>query len=195
MTGPTGGSGGGGGSTAPAPVATIDITPATASLLTGVADSGRLGTVALTATPRDASGNALTGRSVSWSSSADSVATVNSAGVVKAVGAGSVTMTATSDGKTAQVPITVTRAQVASIVVTPLTSSVKIGESETLSVKLADSLGNELTGNRLIVEFNNDPSLVTVLGGRVTGVAAGIATINYTSENNSSAVATVTVLQ
>jgi len=53
----------------------------------------------LTASARDASGAVLAGHSITWTSSAENVATVTSAGVVTAVGAGDATITATSDGK------------------------------------------------------------------------------------------------
>lgn len=56
----------------------------------------------LTATVRDASGAVLTGHPITWSISTPSVATVSSAGVVTGVGPGIATLTATSDGKSAE---------------------------------------------------------------------------------------------
>src|SRR6266511_2052700 len=53
-----------------APVASVAVSPAAASVAVGQA-------VVLTATPLDASGNALTGRVVTWGSNAPAVATVN----------------------------------------------------------------------------------------------------------------------
>src|SRR5207302_7272837 len=52
------------------PVATVTVTPAIATLLMGA-------TVQLTATPRDALGNPLSGRVVTWSSDALGVAAVS----------------------------------------------------------------------------------------------------------------------
>src|SRR5207247_1511454 len=49
----------------PVPVASVTVTPASASIQTGQ-------TVQLTATPKDANGNPLTGRTVTWASSAAS---------------------------------------------------------------------------------------------------------------------------
>lgn len=62
--------------------------------------------VTLVATPRDATGTALTGRTITWSTSAPAVATVTG-GVVTAVSAGPATITASSEGKTATAQITV----------------------------------------------------------------------------------------
>jgi hypothetical protein len=73
------------------PVASVTVTPAQDTVLTGE-------TLQLTATPRDASGNILTGRPVSWSSNAPGVASVTQAGVVSGVSPGAATITATVEG-------------------------------------------------------------------------------------------------
>ncbi|NOT07916.1 MAG: Ig-like domain-containing protein, partial [Gemmatimonadales bacterium] len=65
-------------------------------------------TQALTATTLDASGNTLTGRSVTWTTSALTVATVSATGLVTAAGVGSATITATSETRTGTAIITVT---------------------------------------------------------------------------------------
>ena len=73
-------------------VSSVVVTPPSASLLVGE-------TQQFSATPQDASGNALEGRSVTWSTSESSVATVNpTTGLASAVGAGTATITATSEG-------------------------------------------------------------------------------------------------
>lgn len=53
----------------------------------------------LTATPRNSSGTAITGKTVAWSSNLPSIATVSSSGLVTAQGPGTATITATVDGK------------------------------------------------------------------------------------------------
>ena len=56
-------------------------------------------TVQLTASARDASGNTIPDKRFAWSSSDESVVTINSSGLVTAAGAnGSITITATTDG-------------------------------------------------------------------------------------------------
>src|SRR5439155_1217748 len=76
-------------STPPAPVASVTVTPASATVQGGQ-------TVQLTATLKDANGNLLSGRSVTWSSSNTAVATVDNSGLVSGVAAGSATITATA---------------------------------------------------------------------------------------------------
>ena len=73
-------------------VATVAVSPAAASVGVGQ-------TVQLTATPKDASGNPLTGRTITWASGNAALATVSANGLVTGVAAGLVTMTATSEGK------------------------------------------------------------------------------------------------
>src|SRR5205823_672819 len=58
----------------PMPVASVGVSPAVASILVGM-------TLQLTATPQDLSGAPLSGRTVTWTSSAPAVATVNSSGL------------------------------------------------------------------------------------------------------------------
>ena len=86
-----------------APVATVTVTPSTLNLRDR--DGQRTGQ--LTATLRDALGNILTGRTVSWSSSNTSVATVNQSGTVTAQDRGNATVTATSEGKSGTASIVV----------------------------------------------------------------------------------------
>jgi uncharacterized protein YjdB len=74
------------------PVATVNVTPSSASIRTN-------GSVQLFATARDAAGNVITGSVFTWTSSDESRATVDSAGVVRAKKVGTVTITATVDGK------------------------------------------------------------------------------------------------
>jgi hypothetical protein len=61
----------------------------------------------LTATPRDAAGNPLAGRTVSWSSSANTVASVDATGAVTALAPGSAAIIATSEGQSGDATITV----------------------------------------------------------------------------------------
>src|SRR5207249_3393785 len=90
-------------SVANVPVASVVISPVTAVVLVGA-------TVQLTATLKDAAGNLLSGRSVTWASSTPAVATVTSAGLVTGVAPGAATITATSEGQRGTAAITGTSA-------------------------------------------------------------------------------------
>src|SRR2546425_5339206 len=83
-----------------APVASLAVAPQTLTVGVGA-------TAQLTATPRDANGAFLAGRSVTWASSNTAVATVNTTGLVTGVAAGQATITATSEGRSGTAVITV----------------------------------------------------------------------------------------
>jgi uncharacterized protein YjdB len=84
----------------PAAVASVTVAPASVSIETSR-------TAQLTATLRDASGNQLTGRTVTWTSLSPSVATVSATGLVTGVTVGSANVYALSEGKSDTAAITV----------------------------------------------------------------------------------------
>ncbi len=85
----------------PLPVASVTVAPASLTLAVG-------GTSQLAATLKDASGNALAGRAISWVSGNTQAATVSATGLVTAVAAGSATIAATSEGQSGTATVTVT---------------------------------------------------------------------------------------
>ncbi len=166
----------------PAAVASVKVIPAVVSLLVGAS-------VQLTATTADSAGNVLSGRSISWSSSNASVASVNSNGLVASVAPGSATITATSEGQSAAVPVTVTNVPVASLQVSPASANLLVGQALSLTATTRDSAGNPLIG-RPVSWTSSNPSVATVSSsGQVTGVTQGSATITATSESKSNTAA------
>src|SRR5438309_962391 len=164
---------------AAAPVASVAVAPATASLTVGQ-------TAQLTATPKDSAGTALTGRTVTWASSNTSMATVSSSGLVKGVAAGTATITATSEGKAGTAEGTVTLVPVATVVVSPAPATLPLHGTIQLNVTLKDASGNPLTG-RPVAWTSSTPTVMTVSPtGLVTDVAdGGTATVTATSEGKS----------
>ena len=170
---------GGGDSSGPkqATVASISLSQGPQTLFVGT-------TLVVTATPKDGSGNALTGRTATWTSSNSSVASVTN-GSITALSPGTATITVTIDGRTATIDITVQLAPVASVSVTPVATSVLVGGTTQLTVTVKDANGNVLTG-RTVTWSSSDESKVRVSAtGVVTGVALGSATITATSEGKS----------
>ena len=169
------------------PVATVDLNPATATVQAGQ-------TVQLTATPKDSNGNVLSGRTVTWTSSNTSVATVSTSGLVSGLTPGSATITATSEGKSGTASVTVTNVPVASVDVTPPTATVQAGQTVQLSGTPRDANGAALSG-RVVTWSSSNTSVATVsTSGLVSGVTPGSATITATSEGKSGT-ASVTVTQ
>lgn len=85
----------------PPPVAAVSLSPSPVTML------GVGATTQMTATLRDAAGNILTGRTVTWSAATSAVASVSSSGMVTAVGPGATRITATSEGRFAATDVTV----------------------------------------------------------------------------------------
>src|SRR5688572_26565860 len=86
-------------------VTTVQVTPEAAVIMVG-------GTGQLTAVLRDAAGNVLTGRTVTWTSRNPAVATVSGAGLVTGMGLGAVGVFATSENRADTSMITVVGVQV-----------------------------------------------------------------------------------
>lgn len=162
----------------PPPVATVEIAPASDTLIVGAH-------LRLNATARDSKGNALSGRAISWTSSVTSVATIDSSGLVTAIGAGSSSIAATSEGKSASIAVIVIPPPVASISVTLAANTIVIGASTTAIATLRDVGGTVLTA-RAISWSTSTPSIATVdADGRITAIAAGVVYIIATSEGKS----------
>ena len=186
------GGGGGDGTTAPTPppanagVATVTVTMSPAQITVGA-------TATATAELRSGVGAVLAGRPVDWSSSAPAIASVNSAGVVSAIAAGSATITATSEGKSGSAPIAIAPAPVATVAITLALPSLTLGATTTASAVLRDERGATLTG-RAITWSSTSPSVAAVsTDGAITTLAVGTTTITASSEGKSAS-ATLTVI-
>jgi uncharacterized protein YjdB len=173
----------------PDPVVTVAVSPASANVATGQA-------VQLTASPQDANGYTLTGRLVTWTSSNTSVASVSTGGLVTGVGAGSATITATSENVKGTAAITVTTVAVALVSVTPSSATLQVSQTVQLTATPKDASGNTLTG-RTVTWGSSSKSVASVDGsGLVTATGSGSATITATSEGKSGTAAiTVTTSQ
>ncbi len=85
----------------PGPVATVAVTPSAPSLPAG-------GTLQLQAVLKDAKGNTLSDRVVTWTSADTTIGKVSSTGLLSGTGVGQTTITAVSEGKTGAAAATVT---------------------------------------------------------------------------------------
>ena len=167
------------------PVASVAVTPSSGQVVVGQ-------TTQLRAEPRDASGQVLPGRAVSWSSSAPNVASVSSTGLVTAVTPGQATITASSEGKAGTAAISVSPKPVSAVIISPNQGNVMAGQTLQLTAQITDDQGNVLSG-RPITFTSGAPAVATISAtGLVTGVTPGAATITATSEGKTGT-ATVSV--
>ena len=151
-------------------------------------------TVTLTATVTPST---ATNKSVIWSSSNTSVATVSSTGVVTAKAVGTATITATTaDGsnKTATCQVTVVETPATGISLNKTTASLKATETVTLTATIKPSTAT----NKNVTWKSSNTSVATVSStGVVTAKAVGTATITATTADGSNKTATcqVTVVE
>lgn len=171
----------------PPPVATVGVVLDNSSVEAG-------GVAQATATLRDANNALLTGRAVAWSSSDPGVASIGSGGSIAALAPGSVTITATSETRNGVAQLTVTIPAVGTVTATVPPGSLEIGATVQASAIVRDIRGATLSG-RSVSWSSMTPGVATVgASGGITGVAAGNATIQASSEGKTGAVAITVVV-
>lgn len=176
----------GGSTDAPPPcvVASVGVSPASASLTPG-------GTQTLSASIN--SSNCTTAPTASWSSSAPNVATVTPAGLVTAVATGNTTITATAGAASGTASITVAPPPVASVTVTLASATLAIGGTTTATAVARTASNTVLTDRTTIWSSSNAAIAAVGATGTVTAVAPGVATIRATVDGVAGQ-ATLTVL-
>ena len=161
-----------------APVASVVVTLANASRLVGQ-------TTQATAVLRDALGNVLTARAITWSSSDQSVATVSPTGLVTAVAAGVRTITAIAEGVVGSATITVALVPVSAIAVTATQTALQPGQTSQATAVTRDSIGGLLTGRAVVWSSSNTTIATISATGLITANASGTSTITASSEGKS----------
>ena len=132
-------------------------------------------------------------RTVTWSSSDESVATV-SGGTIKGVSVGTAKITAkTKNGKTATVNVTVVKndsiVEPTGVSVSPSSLKLSTGETGKLTATVTPS---NATDKSVTWSTSND-KVAAVSEGTVTAVGSGTATITAKTSNGKTATATITV--
>ena len=159
-------------------VTSVTLDKTSVSLLVG--DSQ---TLTATVSPKDAAN-----KKVTWKSSNAAIASVDAngkvTGVVTGVKAGEATITVTTEdgGKTATCKVTVSdkEIKVTGVKLNKSETSILVGDNETLT---ATVLPEDAT-NQKVTWKSDKPEIATVdANGKVTGVAAGEATITVTTED------------
>ena len=170
-------------------VTSVSVAPTTLAL--NVNETGNL---AATVLPENA-----TDKSVTWSSSNASVASVDADGKVTGVAAGTATITATTTdgGKTATCAVTVKDVISYSLAISPKTAEINALASQTYVVKLTTVKNGVSTESEVAATLStSDFGVATVDGLVATGVEEGTATITakYTVDGTEySDTATLTV--
>lgn len=166
----------------------VSVSPTSVSLETG-------GTRQLT--PTISPSNA-TNQAVSYSSSNENVAVVNSDGLITATGAGTATITVTTDdgGKTATCSVSVTAPvgdiSVDSVALSKISLDLVVGHTDTISAIIYPSNAT----NQNVSWSTSNANIATVNNGTITAIAEGTATITVTTQDgHKTATCVVTVSQ
>ncbi len=137
-------------------------------------------TTQLQALTLDSIGAALQGRPIAWSTSNPAVAAVSPQGLVTAVGAGSAILTATSEGRSGSVTMTVTPRPPSRLgfVVQPSNAMAGMAITPAIRVALQDQVGNTVpsaTGT-ITLAFASNPGGATLTGALSVQAVQGVAT-------------------
>ncbi len=177
----------------------IAVAPVQSVAVAGVNGPVSVGrTLQLSALVKGPSGEELSSREITWTSSDPGVAEVTPVGAVTARKPGTATITAQSEGKSGSVTISVAQptaepvdepAAVASVSVSgPGSVTLDVGETAQLRATLKDGKGQTLT-DRTVVWTTSDPKVVVAASsGVVTAVGAGAARVVANSEGRSAEV-------
>ena len=153
---------------------TLTVTPSSAELVALGA------TVQLTAEVRDQNGQVMVGVTVTWTSSAATVATVDATGLVTAVANGSTTITATAGSASGSAVVTVAQV-VSAVAVEPDTATVVRGDTLRLAATATDANGHVVPAVEFAWTSEDTAVAVVDTSGLVTGVGAGQAEVTATA--------------
>lgn len=174
-----------------APVPTVNVSSVSLNKTSTSIEAGYTETLTATVLPNNASD-----KSVTWSSSAPSIASVDENGVVtaNAVGTAVITVTTTDGSKTATCNVTVTP-NLTPIAVTGVSLDksqlpLVVGASATLTATVAPATAN----NKAVTWQSSAPTIASVNNGVVSALAVGNATITVTTtDGGKTATCAVTV--
>lgn len=134
------------------------------------------------------------GRVVNWASVNPAIANVTATGLVTGVAIGTAKIAINAEGAKDTVTFTVTKVPVATVRLSPLSSSIVQGQTQQINATIEDSTGTVVT-DRLVEWSSSDPTKASVnASGLVTSLAPGTVTISAISETKNGT-ASVTVQQ
>ena len=156
---------------------TVEVSPATVSVT--VDD-----TVSFSATARDQFGNEMPGVAVAWTSSNETVGTIDADGVFTALATGTTTVTASADGVTGTADVTATAEApiITSITVTPATATLEVNDLQQFTATVFDQFSNEMPGVAVAWTSSNETVGTIDADGAFVALAAGTTTVTASAD-------------
>lgn len=149
------------------PISSLTVSPASATIEIGE-------TKQLSTTLIDSHNNIVTNRSISWSSSNEDVAIISSLGIVTGISKGGpVTITASCEGKSGTAQLIVIPVSVASVLITPSSAEVIVGENLQFSATVLDTRGISLSDRQIVWSSSNSNIATISSSGLATGLKPG----------------------
>ena len=147
------------------PVSSVTVTPPSQTISSGAS-------LTFSAILKDSAGRTLTGRPVSWTSTAPSIAAVNDEGIVTGALVGNTEIVATSEGRQgrASVAVTTLNTPVATITLDPGATGMSGGATKQLAATLRDAAGNILGGRNIAWSSSNSSRATVTASGPSTAV-------------------------
>ncbi|MGA3328912.1 MAG: Ig-like domain-containing protein, partial [Terriglobia bacterium] len=159
----------------PSALVSIAVTPANGTVPAGLSVQFHA-----TGTYSDGSTQDLTS-SVTWSSSAQGVATINAGGLASGLIVGSTTITAAAGAVQGTATLAVTAPVLMSIAVTPENPSIAVGNTQQFTATGTNSDGSTQNLTSTATWSSSAPGVATITsGGLATGVTTGTSTISAT---------------
>jgi len=160
----------------PEQATTVTVSPATFTLRVGQ-------TRAFTGSPKNPSGTVITGRTLRWSSSNSSIASVDQSGSVTALTPGNVVIAADADGVIGNAALTVTNLPLGSCTLAPATQRVTVSAQAQPTITLRDTANNVTPSQGRPLVWTSDNEVVATVSGTgvIRAVRAGTATVRASS--------------
>jgi plastocyanin len=149
--------------------------------------------VQLSAVAKSASGSVISTPALTWSVAPAGIAAVNASGVVTGQAPGTATVTASANGVSGTMSITVTAVTqgAPTLTVSAVTNQIFVGSTLPLTATFRDASGAVVNGKTIAWTSSDNTRATVSSAGVVTGVAIGSAVITATADGISGAFSVV----
>lgn len=167
------------GSTSTGPVASVTVVPESITVVETAHMYAPAPQIGFRAIARDANGNQVIGRRITWASSDPTIVRVDSGGFAWGLVIGSAVVTATTDGVTGSASVNVTPTVPVSLTIVPNSATLLPQLTVWLGVDIQDADGNYLNPDGFAISWRSENPAVAIVDNRgfVTAIDPGSTAI------------------